>query len=207
MKKTFVNSLQILLAIIFVVRSGLATELAHRNIRQLCNLSQRIFVGKCVSATESFAPGSGLPAYTEYTFQVTQLIKGNIGGTITFRQLGLRSPRRISEDLAYVGSIPGMPIYQEGKEYALFLIGDSRLGLTSPVGLFQGSFLVIEDEHGNRMFVNGINNVGLFKESSAETMKTRAGLSQAEKALFSMTKGPISYEVFNSLVKKIVNEN
>lgn len=207
MKKTLLNSLPILLALIFVASSSLSTEVAHRNIRQLCDLSQRIFIGKCISATESFAPGSGLPAYTEYTFQVIQSIKGNLGSAITFRQFGLRGPRRISEDLAYAGRIPGMPIYEEGKEYALFLIGDSRLGLTSPVGLFQGAFLVIEDAHGNRMLVNGINNVGLFKELSADQMKLRAGLSPAEKALFSMPKGPISYDAFNSLVKKIVNEN
>ena len=190
----------------FTAADLFATRVLHRNLQELSNLSKRVFVGRCVYVTESFNPGGGLPPYTEYTFEVTESIKGNVGGMITFRQYGLRSPRQISENLAYVGRIPGMPIYQEGQEYVIFLIGDSSLGLTSPVGLFQGAFFVIE-ENGRKMVINGNNNVGLFKELSAEKMELglSSNLSQNEKGLMTVKKGPLNYNDFISLVRKMVN--
>ena len=80
------------------------------------------------------------------------------------------------------------------------------LGLTSPVGLFQGAFRVIE-ENGRNMVINGNNNVGLFKELSAEEMELglSSSLTQGETGLMNVKKGPLNFNNFISLVKKLVN--
>ena len=208
MKKLFRFSPFVILTFIltFTTTDVFATKLVHRNLQELSSISKRVFIGRCVYVIESYNPGGGFPAYTEYTFEVSESIKGNVGSVIIFRQYGLRGPRQVSENIAYVGRIPGMPIYQEGQEYMIFLIGDSILGLTSPVGLFQGAFRVIE-ENGSKMVINGFNNVGLFKDLSAEEMELglSSELSQQEKGLMAVKKGPLHYNDFISLVKKMVN--
>lgn len=208
MKKLIKLSISSLILILFTLTAAdlFATKMIHRNLEGLIKISKRIFVGRCVLATEFYEPGSGTPPHTEYTFEVIESFKGNLGTTLTFRQYGLKGPRQVSENIAYVGKIPGMPLYQEGQEYMVFLIGYIILGLTSPVGLLQGAFRVIE-ENGRKMVINGFNNVGLFKDLSAEEMKLglSSELSQTEKGLMAVKKGPLNHNDFISLVRKMVN--
>ena len=86
-------------------------------------------MGVCVSASEKTEPYDGTQfTYTEYTFQVFEVLKGDVGNTIMIKQFGRR---------AGLGSIIGMPSYEPNQKYLLFLNDDSHLGLTTPVGLFQ----------------------------------------------------------------------
>lgn len=203
--KKLLLSLSVLL--ILAITNGSAIELIHRNLYEMSTLSKRIFVGKCISATEIYQPDSELPACIEYTFEVKLSIKGNVGNTITFRQFGLKNPRKVDKGLIYVGRVPGMPIYEEGKDYVLFLIEDSALGLTSPIGLFQGAFRITTDKGGVIRVVNGINNLGLFKELDMDKLRLRSSLSSGELELFYVNKGPVNYNTFISLLKKFVDEN
>lgn len=62
----------------------------HRNAEELISLSERIFVGICVSVKEQqldFSNGSPL-IYTEYTFQVLQSIKNVSSEKVVLRQIG-----------------------------------------------------------------------------------------------------------------------
>ncbi len=180
-----------------------ATKLLHRNLYELVSLSERIFVGKCVSVRESkYDPEVSGILYTEYTFEVSETIKGNVTGIIVFRQYGLTKPRIVGENVAIVKYIPAMPLYREGQEYVLFLIGDSVLGLTSPVGLFQGAFIITRDYTGRKVVLNGIQNLGLFKDMPVHKLNLQT-FSRSERALFRMEKGAIHLETFISLVKKI----
>lgn len=198
------TKLAAIVALLVFAGNALGTVVLHRNLQQLSDLSERVFWGKCVSRVEFFQPGGKLPPYTEYTFEVFETFKGQVGSTITFRQFGLTSYRQWNDQLVYVGIMPDMPIYQEGHEYILFLIGDSQLGLTSPVGLYQGSFQVIREPNGVRKVVNGMNNSGLFKDMSEAGKMEKLSLTSSQKKVLANRKGPIDYDAFISVTRKLI---
>ena len=59
--------------------------------------------------------------------------------------------------------IAGVPTFHVGEEVVLFLYGESELGLSSPVGLGQGKFEVVETKEGGKLALNSSNNRTLFR--------------------------------------------
>lgn len=193
--------------VLFLIGAGLcasahALQMLHRNLQEISAISERAFVGKCVAVREIFEPEKNIPPQTEYTFEITDVLKGELGSTLTFRQHGLLRPHVVGENAAYVGRSAAMPVYREGQEYVIFLIGDSSLGLTSPVGLYQGVFLIKADETGKKYVMNGNNNIGLFRDMKSEKKKEKA-FSQKEANLLTVKKGPVDYHAFISMIKKL----
>jgi hypothetical protein len=128
-----------------------ATRMVHRNADELVRLADRIFVGRCVSS-ERVAVESGLD-FQQYEFAVEDGIVGpNTGALVRFRQLA--PPEG--------GIAVGMPSYQVGERYLLFLVADGPLGLTSPVGLGQGAFRLFETDRGP-LLANVFGNESLFR--------------------------------------------
>src|SRR5262249_6073934 len=80
-------------------------------------------------------------AVTVYTFRVSESFKGSAGRLLTFRQVGV--PEGGAADL---GRRAGLPVYSQGGDYLLFLLPESRAGLTSPAGAAQGAFAIDGDE-------------------------------------------------------------
>lgn len=179
----------------------------HHPLAELVQEAERIFVGVCVSVgdgTLSQPGGGGIP-YTEYTFEVRDALKGSPGKSLTIRQYGVRAPRPTPDGTrALVTRARGMPVYQPGQELLLFLIGDSSLGLTSPVGLDQGAFRLIT-ENGKKRAVNGFNNVGLFRGMSPASVSA-APLPAEESQLLGVEKGPLDLDPFLSLVRKMAGK-
>ena len=198
MKTRFKKSVIVLLTIYFVVTgmtSLYATKMLHRNAEELASLAHRVFVGECVSVEEkevTFSNGASL-TYTEYTFQVERSIKGPVGGTVVLRQLGRARG---------LGSIIGMPFYENGKKYLLCLREDSEYGLASPIGLGQGAFQLYKDDKGTEQAINALGNQGLFHRMDAKSFKYST-LSIAEKSLIAATKGPVDFNNFVSLMQKL----
>ena len=120
----------------FLILSGTqlgATTVQTVNLFEMVKLADRVFWGKCLKMKTAQDGATGL-LVTAYTFEVREGIKGvSAGETVVFRQ--------ISQGQKGFG-IPGLPQYHEGQEALLFLHADSRIGLTSPVGLSQGVFRV-----------------------------------------------------------------
>ncbi len=177
--------------------SAYATKLLHRNLSQMANLADRVFVGLCIEAVEVTAPiGNATMPYTRYTFQVAEGIKGSLGQTVTIKQLGR---------MQGLGSIVGMPAYREGVKYMLFMLPESEIGLSSPVGLLQGAFEVFEDKATGQMHIsNSIGNRGLFKDMTSENLKNVQKFTHEDMQLLSVQKGPIEYTRWINLVKKLV---
>lgn len=206
-KMLFKTSLLLsLVSLLVLADTGHATKLLHRNLKGLVTFSKRIFMGTCVSIREgALEQKNGKLYYTEYTFEVSERFKGDVAETITFRQFGMITPKPIDETTAVFQRVSAMPIYRQDQEYMLFLIGDSRLGLTSPVGLHQGAFLIQEDEYGARMIANGLLNRGLFKDISSTEMD-QIGLTRHEKNLGTFKSGPFDLDDFSSIVKKMIQK-
>jgi hypothetical protein len=182
-----------------------ATTMRHHPLGELVQEAQRIFVGVCVAVRDGalVRPNGGSIPYTEYTFVVRDVLKGSLEERVTIRQFGTRQPRPTADGRhAVVTRVPSMPEYEPGEEFLLFLVGDSTLGLTSPVGLAQGAFR-ITDVAGARVAVNGFGNAGLFRGMSPAMTGATGALSAEETALFRMTRGPLGLDPLVSLVRRL----
>ena len=184
---------------LLVASTAPATVVLKLNLVRMVTDADRIFTGT-VSAVEdvtlSVPGGTTIPA-TSITFDVSDVVKGSIGQTLNIRQYGRIHP---DPETGAIARIPGLPIFRMGEEVTLFLRSDSQLGLTSPVGLFQGAFrIVIDPATERKVAVNGIQNAGLF----AGVEDRAATLSQKKVGTLNLKKGPVDYIWLMSLVKKL----
>lgn len=179
------------LVLVLIGSSVWATTVQTVNLYEMVRLADRVFWGKCLKASAEQNGTTGL-SVTEYTFEVREGIKGVVSGeTVVFRQ--------ISGGQNGFG-IPGLPQFDEGEEPLLFLHADSRLGLTSPVGLSQGVFQV-EMFQGDLAVCNSLANRNLGYNVSAEvafrSVLTDYDLAELNKA------HPILLTRFLTIVDKI----
>ncbi len=183
---TFTGLLILLLSVTFVT----GTSVRLLNLLEMVQLADRVFWGKCLSVEEKSGDSTSLPVL-EYVFAVQGGIKGvQTGETVVFRQVGTSSQGALD-----------IPHYEKGQEILLFLHGDSRLGLTSPVGLAQGVFQLKRTAEGEIGVLNALENTNLkYRMSGAAAQES--GMSAVELNSVS-TKRPIPIEIFSLLVEKI----
>lgn len=108
---------------------------------------------------------------THVTLEVERGVKGNGQGRLTFKMLG--DQRAVPEKGL---GIEGVPRFAVGEELVLFLYGESRSGLTSPVGFGQGKFSVVRDKEGRAVATNAFGNRHLFEglpEDAKEKLQGR----------------------------------
>lgn len=204
MKKILLKASIFALAVALIAIFGsqvYSTTMVKRNLADLTQMAEVIFVGKMTGASDGLLNGR-IP-YTEYAFEVLESIKGDLPtrSAYRYRQLGLLKPRDMGngKTLALTGkNIGGLPLYKNG-ETALIFLGKAspQTGLRTTVGLMQGKFMI---ENGRA--ANEVNNAGLF-----EGMKTNsAKLSNAEKAMMSQKVGALDAKMLIETVKRAVNE-
>ncbi len=163
------------------------------NLEQMVDAADRIFVGKVIDTMEDYiqAAGGELPV-TVYTFEVDEVLRGDIGNTLTIQQFGHRSD--------VFGR--GMPHYKVGSTVVLFLHADSQYGLTSPVGLGQGDFLVKMDGARKVSVSNSRGNQGLLQGPRIDAM-LEAESPEAAQRLKSSRRG-LPYGWFRGMVIKLL---
>ncbi len=178
--------------ILFGTQLG-ATTVQTVNLFEMVRLADRVFWGKCLKMKTKLDGATGF-LVTAYTFEVREGIKGvNAGETVVFRQIS-QGPKGFG--------IPGLPQYHKGQEALLFLHADSRIGLTSPVGLSQGVFQV-EKVQDYLAVSNSLGNRNLAHNVSAE-LAVGSGLTDHEQGALE-NANPIPLSRFVSLVEKIQN--
>jgi len=159
----------ILSLIIWAAFSNAATASSVRtiNLPEMTDSAGMVFYGKCLAVETSSS--SGILA-KRYSFQVIEALKGvEPSQVVSFQQIDSSGSFRI----------PGVPVYQKGQELLLFLYPDSRLGLTSPVGLGQGLFQPRQLPDGQVGFSNAYGNRNLsarLEQSAASEL----GLSEPQ---------------------------
>ncbi len=125
-----------------------ATSLVPINLQQLSMRASLIFYAEVLNNNVKKDEQSGrIATFTE--FKIIDSIKGNAGSTHTIKQIGGR--------LASTGTtlrIHGVPEFQPGNNYVVFLPKKSSLGFCSPLGLHQGSFTV-STVNGEQIVSNG----------------------------------------------------
>ena len=114
-----------------------ATSLRPITLEQLSTRATLIFYGEVLSNQVKQDEESGqIATFTE--FKVIDLIKGKAKNTHTIKQIGGEL-----KDRNMALRIHGVPRFQVGKNYVVFLPTKSKLGFSSPLGLHQGSFSVL----------------------------------------------------------------
>ena len=129
--------------------SASASMVLPLGLDRLHSDAKLVFLGECLSNSVEFDQQSGrVVTYT--TFEVLETYKGKLGRSHTIKQVGGNLPQANLNV-----RMSGVPQFEVGKHYVVFLPPASKLGFSSPVGLSQGMFLVKTDETGAQVISNG----------------------------------------------------
>lgn len=151
-------------AVLLLVCWGLqasATSLLPVSPQRMAAAAERIFHGRVIDNTVELDPVSGRVA-TFTTFRVLETIKGDIGETHRIKQIGGHLP---GSRVRLV--IHGVPQFETGAEYVVFMPAPSSLGFASPIGLSQGKF-DIQRLNGEAVILNGRGFASLSSTASSQ---------------------------------------
>lgn len=139
-----------------------ATVAMQMNLAQMINGSDKVFVGTVIDVTESRVQGGGgeLPAIT-YRFRVSDTFKGDFEEIKGVKYTEVTMLGRIKHIKERKHPIEDFPLLYEGEEYLLAVAPAGPIGLTTTMGLGQGSF-TLTGGSGGKVALNGANNIGLF---------------------------------------------
>jgi len=162
---------------------------AHANITQLTRQSAAIVRGFVVSARVEPHPQLGNLTTVLVTIRVESVLKGDASmSSITFRQF-IWDIRDKSDGAGY----------QKGQHLLILLNRTSPYGLTSPAGLEQGRFRIVQDKSGKFTASNGYGNVGLFTDVNLGSLK----LSPASLTLIAHHRqGPVGLTQLEEIIRQ-----
>ncbi len=184
----------LVLVAVLLCPPGMAISVRTVNLVEMVQMADKVFDGVCVSK-QLLDENSNIPI-VEYKFEVKKAIKGvSDGQTIVFRQVAGSQVGR--------PGIPGVPQYNVGQELVLFLKKESARGLTSPVGLGQGTFLVHKKGPNSVEVMNMVGNRNLL---FGLTESQPAGLT-ADEAQSLRSGRAIPLNSFATVVDKVVTFN
>ncbi len=164
------------------------------NLEEVTDSADRIFSGTCISIEEIIDDPISHLEVVKYTFSIEDGVKG-VGSQdqISFKQW---KPTTKSAGFSI------------NKKYIVFLYPDSTLGLTSPAGFQQGTFLVEKQglNRGVTYIKNSVNNIGLYRNLRTQrtiSIKTDSYLNNYISECSEQGK-PIKYKEFVSAVRHLV---
>ena len=153
------------IVLIAIPATSQAARTRPMNLEEMTRRADRIFTGRCVNV--QVTRDRDLDQVVTYvTFMPNRVEKGVIRGNLTIKLLGDQD-----EGAPRVASTDGVPTFHNGEEVVLFLYGNSRLGLTSPVGFGQGKFALVKDKRGRSLAFNGFANENLFRDLSPGALR------------------------------------
>jgi hypothetical protein len=165
-----------------------------RNLEQLVDRSAVIVRGNVVSARMERHPELTNLDTVVVTLRVRETLKGQAGGTFTFRQYVWDLRDRMNA----VG-------YKKGQDVLLMMIEPSRYGLSSPAGMEQGRFRIERDGSGREYAVNSRDNLRLFDGVGAELARKGFTPSPAAASLLAKHRaGPVELRELTALIRQLV---
>jgi hypothetical protein len=145
-----------------------AAMVAKMGLPQLAHNAAHIFRATVMDVEQSsVALGGGELPVVVYTLRVDETFKGDFGSgkdamVREVRMLGSIKDQAVTVgDYQRVSALPDMPSLQRGHDYVLFTSAPSAIGLSTTVGLGQGSFRIYEQDH-LEMAANELGNAGIF---------------------------------------------
>jgi len=186
-----------------LVGQATATVILPQNLEQLESQAQLVFVGICTTRTAT-TDERGVPVNV-FTFEVIEPVKGNLkkGNRIEVRQFGNDAPNA----KGFAVRIPGVPNYPIGRKVLLFLNPPSKIGLTAPVGLSQGVFLVEQNVEGKEVIrLDPLRRKLLVGKMNVAGYVQTGRFTAAEVAMLSNPPESVELPAFCSLVRKLAQE-
>jgi hypothetical protein len=166
-----------------------ATTVKHFDLTQMTASAARVFRGTVIDVSPgSVFVGGGQLATTTYRLKVVESFKGDFQvtkGDVTYAvvtMIGSPKGERDRGNLRHLSVARDVPKLQRGQDYLLFLTAESRVALSSPVGLAQGLFDI---------------DTALPSQPTANRMMN-AGLVPG-------VKGPLPYDQLAARVREIVS--
>jgi hypothetical protein len=161
----------------------------------LAYLSQRadiIMQGRITKVSQEPMPGYPNIPTIAVTINVDQSLRGAAAKTYTFRE-------------ALIGQRPknAKRTYGVGQHLLIFLPSPSQYGLSSPIGMGQGRFLISQDSAGKTTVMNEYSNAGLFRDVDKAVSSAGKQLTASQRRLAASERGPVALDEFVSLVKSL----
>ena len=147
-------------------------------LEELIDTSTVAFEGTCTDNRTEIEDATGF-VVTHTTFAVHDVLKGSVGTIHVIKQIGGSLPE---EKLQY--QVEGIPRFNVGEEYVVFLAGVSAAGFSSPIGLQQGKFSIKSGSAGRQ-----VRNGRDFKDMTA---RISAGLPPKAKAKLQQDRGAVT---------------
>jgi len=169
----------------------------QRNLADLVGDSYTIVAGRVVEVRNEPHPQYRNIHTVVVTLDVADVWKGMAGRQFTFRVF-------VDDSLDEQASLG----YRVGQQVLLFMTQPSQIGMSSPAGLEQGRFRIQQDGQGNRVAVNGMSNLGLFRNVTQKAPKLSAQVSEpARRILAQHRSGPIPYDTLKEMVLALVTNS
>jgi hypothetical protein len=177
------------------------------NLTQLCDRAGQIFSGTVVSVTaDTINAGGGELPVLRYRVRVDESFKGQFseekGVTFAeFTMLGTMAQLKSQRDTV-------LPMLKQGDQYLLMVAPPGPAGITSTIGLVQGTFALSINSEKEKMALNGANNVGLFAGMNGIN-NANPGIARANSVSRSATpdRGPVPYSTLASLIRSALEAN
>jgi hypothetical protein len=123
------------LALVLSTGAGAASTLPLY-LDEMADSAAVAFEGRCLANRTEVDVATGL-VVTYTTFEVRDALKGALAGTHEIKQVGGEVPGGGPQF-----RVMGVPRFEVGEDYVVFLAGVSTAGFSSPMGLSQGRFKV-----------------------------------------------------------------
>jgi hypothetical protein len=180
-----------------------ASTVSQFNLAEMTQRAQKIYVGTVRSATEStIEVGGGQLAVVTYQISVEEDLRGETAlvkgvRVAEIRMLGKQKTVQLGS-IRSVAPVPDMPVLIVGQTYLIFATTPSAIGLSTTVGLGQGSFRLY-GKGDSQIAVNEVNNAGLFRD-----MQPAAATAAASRTAVPQAAGPIRYVELRAQILNLV---
>ena len=163
----------------------------HMNLQQMCAAAGRIFRGTVLGVKDGAVTVGGAQISTlVYSLKVDEAFKGSFtaykGEPIVTIQMIRPSKAPQLGPVRRLSTFDDLPRLEQGHDYLILATTPSAAGLSTTVGLGQGTFKV-GGKVGQEIAVNGNNNIGLY-----------AGMNVAP------VRGPVAYSTLRSQIRNLV---
>jgi hypothetical protein len=165
-----------------------ATTVKHFDLGRMTASAARVFRGTVTDVSAgTVSVGGGQLATTLYRIRVSEVFKGEFATVKDITYADVEMVGSIKADAQHSGArhfsvFRDMPRLERGRDYLLFMTAESRIALSSPVGLAQGLF-EIDTSVPSQPTANRMNNAGLVAD---------------------VAKGPLPYADLAARVRTIV---
>jgi len=185
-----IKGITVIFLLLFFAVNAHAVRVKQVNLEVMAGSAKLVFEGECISKEIEFDKEIGQDIYA-FTFRVDRVLKGDPGSTHVVKVLkALADQKQVTT-------------FIKGEKLILFMLGESRLGLSSPVGLGQGRFSVVDLDGGKKGVINENRNRGLLKNVTG-SMKMRA--LSGEESSFIKEDVPADYDTFISLTESLIGQ-